>query len=72
MNISDKLIINRKRLIKEINVLRDERKQIQTRINAGDSSLKVDLRVINARLSEKWSAYNDVVKTSKLIEPSGK
>lgn len=66
LSLTEKLSISRKRLIKEINQLRKERKTLLARPDVEQH--RVEIKVINARLSEKWKAHSDVVKTMALVE----
>ena len=69
------LIIRRKTMIKEINGMRAQRKVLEKRImeapEGKKADYKVDLRILNARLSEKWGHYNDLAKTMALMERVG-
>ena len=68
-NALDTAIISRKKLIKAINALRKERMENMNKEQTPE--VKEYIKVLNARLSEKWSYYNDLIKTQKLLEDSG-
>lgn len=74
-NALEVCIINRKSLIKRINQIRKERKEIldKTRVMAEQQAKPYiqHVKVLNARLSELWAHYNDIVKTQKLLEDGG-
>jgi hypothetical protein len=72
MKLVEQLTINRKCLLKAINKLREDRKVLKAKIEDATGALKaemaVDIKIINVRLSEKWTQYNDLVKTIKQVE----
>jgi seryl-tRNA synthetase len=72
MKLVDQLTINRKLLIKSINKLRAEREELKAKVDnatkAQKTEIAIDIKVINARLSEKWAQYNQLVKTIKQVE----
>ena len=61
-NALERIIIQRKTLIKSINSLTKERNK------AREENRTEDMRVLNARLSERHTRYNDIVKTQKFLE----
>lgn len=62
MNALEATIITRKTLIKRINKVRDERNK------AREEGRTEDVRILNARLSEIHTHYNETVKTQRMLE----
>lgn len=75
LNALDTCIINRKKMIKRLNAVRKERTKLQAdlKIASEVESHSIDsyIKILNARISEMWGFYNDLIKTQKLLEDSG-